>query len=66
MTLMLHLISYHSHNPSLQADNPYLFVDSLDQYIYDKMPKLLEQYEGYSLQKKKYKISVHTINNSFL
>ena len=34
-------------------------VDSLD-HTYGKKPKLLEQYEWYSLQKK-YKILVHTI-----
>ena len=37
-------------------------VDSLD-HIYDKMPKLLEQYEWWpsDIANKKYKILVHTV-----
>ena len=44
--------------------NVFNLVDSLD-HIYDKMPKLLEQYEWQSLQKK-YKILVHTITFSII
>ena len=44
--------------------NVFNLVDSLD-HIYDKMPKLLEQYEWHSLQKK-YKILAHTITFSII
>ena len=47
------------HTECVGLDN--LFVDSLD-HIYDKMPYL----NSVSDITKKYKISVHTLNNSFL
>ena len=41
----------------MTKQNVFNLVDSLD-HIYDKMPKLLEQYECHSLQKKN-KMLVH-------
>ena len=48
----------------MTKQNAFNLVDSLD-HIYDKMPKLLEQYECHSLQKK-YKMLVHTITFSII